>query len=149
MAFFIDEYIKKGEEGLPVRLPDQPLEPLEADEQYFHSVITAYLGKLPNYEEELPRRMSYWMTKKQFRPENVLVSDSSLVSNLGVQQEEVPEENSDVLIQVSTAMASASLQIDLPTQQVQSLGGSGTPGHWKWQVVSLPMMSWSPEKRSP
>ena len=129
MAFFIDEYIKKGEEGLPVRLPDQPLEPLEADEQYFRSVITAYLEKLPNYEEELARSMSYWMTKKQFRPENVLVLASSLVSSRGsgAQQEEAQKENADILIQVSSAMMSLSLQIDLPIQQVQNMEGQQNP----------------------
>ena len=48
----MDEYLDKGEEGLPARLPDEPLDPVEASDEYFDAVVKTYLGKTSNFDEE-------------------------------------------------------------------------------------------------
>lgn len=64
----IDEYLDKGEAGLPVRLPDEPLELVEACQEFFDQVMSDYLKKSPNYEEELRRAWDCWYTVGAQKP---------------------------------------------------------------------------------
>ena len=63
VPFFMDEYLDKGE-GLPARLPDKLLYPIEASDEFFDTMIRAYLGKSPNYEEERSCITTYWISPK-------------------------------------------------------------------------------------
>ena len=67
--FFLNEYMAKGEEGLPV-IHEGRLDPLEECPIYYNTIISEYNRKEEGYEQTIPKRMrvnaAVWR-KRQYR----------------------------------------------------------------------------------
>ena len=73
LEYFTDQYMQKGEAGLPVRMEDDDEDPVEESGEYYNRVISLYKAKPENYEDLLAKNMPFLRTPKRYRKETLEV----------------------------------------------------------------------------